>query len=260
MDLLPAFKQKGGDMVMFGSVRNVRIPLITTQQMREVDYLMTEKYGIRLLQMMENAGRNLAELARKLLGNSVQDRRVIVAVGQGNNGGGGMVAARHLYNWGARVVVAVESELLAGAPALQWKILKALPIEKRIGGADLRVLVDGEADLIIDALIGYGLSENPRGFTASLIRIINTLPLPVVSLDVPSGLDATTGVIYEPCIRATATMTLALPKTGLVQPEVRHVVGDLYLADIGVPDVVYRDIGVEVGAIFTHETLIRLED
>lgn len=201
---------------MFGSVRDVRIPLITTQQMREVDRLMTEKYGMQLLQLMENAGRNLVELVRKLLGSSVQDKHVIVAVGKGNNAGGGMVAARHLYNWGARVTIAAESELLSGAPALQWKSLKALPVDKRLGEAALQALVSRDADLIIDALIGYGLSKNPRGVTASLTRIINTLPLPVVSLDVPSGLDATTGDIYEPCIRATATMTLALPKTGLV--------------------------------------------
>ncbi|MBI3988905.1 MAG: NAD(P)H-hydrate epimerase [candidate division NC10 bacterium] len=225
-----------------------------------MDRLMVEKYGIQLLQMMENAGRNLAELSRGLLGNSVLDKHVIVAAGKGNNGGGGMVAARHLYNWGARVTIVLESEGLSGVPTLQWKVLKALPVEKQTGEEALQSLSGSKADLVIDALIGYGLSGKPRGLTARMIEKINTLSVPVVSLDVPSGLDATTGEIHDPCIRATATMTLALPKTGLVKPEARNVVGALYLADISVPDVVYREMGLRISPIFIHDTLIRIEE
>ncbi|MGQ9850748.1 MAG: NAD(P)H-hydrate epimerase, partial [Aggregatilineaceae bacterium] len=79
------------------------IPAITTAQMAEVDRLMIEEYGILLIQMMENAGRNLAEQARRMLGGDLTDRRIVVLCGAGNNGGGGMVAARHLHNRGARV-------------------------------------------------------------------------------------------------------------------------------------------------------------
>ena len=238
----------------------VRIPVITTQQMKEVDHLTVEKFGIQLLQMMENAGRNLAELSRRLLKNAILEKHVIVAVGKGNNGGGGMVAARHLYNWGARVTVLLESEELSGTPAIQWTILNKLLIEKKTGEAALQCLSSTKADLVIDALIGYGLSGKPRGLTARMIEKINALSVPVISLDVPSGLDATTGEIHDLCIRATATMTLALPKTGLVKPEARNVVGALYLADISVPDVVYREMGLRINPIFTHDTLIRIEE
>ena len=84
--------------------------------------------------------------------------------------------------------------------------------------------------------------------------------VPIVALDVPTGLDATIGEIYDPCIQASATMTLALPKTGLVKVETRKVVGTLYLADIGIPDVLYRDIGIEIEPFFIHDTIIRLTD
>ena len=85
-------------------------PAITTVQMRQVDHLMLEAYGISLLQMMENAGRNLAVLARRLLGASVTGRHIAILCGAGNNGGGGMVAARQLHNWGARVQVQLAAE------------------------------------------------------------------------------------------------------------------------------------------------------
>ena len=85
-------------------------PAITTAQKQRVDQLMTEAYGISLLQMMENAGRNLAALARRLHAGSVSDRRIAILCGAGNNGGGGMVAARQLHNWGARVQVQLAAE------------------------------------------------------------------------------------------------------------------------------------------------------
>ena len=229
--------------------------------MRRVDRLMVETYGIQLLQMMENAGRNLAELGRRLMGNSVLGKRVIVAAGKGNNGGGGMVAARHLSNWGATVTVLVEAPAaLSDVPALQWKTLMTLPIERMEGDAALEFLSADVGDLVVDALIGYGLAGNPRGWTAGMIEKINALSVPVVALDVPSGLDATTGEAYTPCIRATATMTLALPKTGLVKPKAKDFVGSLYLADIGVPPTLYREMGLDVGSIFIHEGLINLAE
>lgn len=91
-----------------------------------------------------------------------------------------------------------------------------------------------------------------------MIKQINMLGFPVVALDVPSGLDATTGKIYEPCIRANATLTLALPKTGLIKSEVKNVVGSLYLADISVPDVLYKELGLEIPLLFAQNSIIHL--
>jgi NAD(P)H-hydrate epimerase len=115
-------------------------------------------------------------------------------------------------------------------------------------------------DLIIDGLIGHSLSGAPKGPAAKLIRWANEQEVPVLALDVPSGLDATTGTAYSPCIRATATMTLALPKEGLRATGVEQYVGELYLADIGVPPALYASpsIGIEVGPLFAREDVIRL--
>lgn len=236
-----------------------QIPSVTADQMREVDRLMVEKYGIQLVQMMENAGANLARLVLRMLKNSASGKRVIVAAGKGGNGGGGLVAARHLSNWGARVSVLVESrKALAGVPALQFRALHRLPVETRTGNGALRWASRSRADIVVDALIGYSLSENPRGWASKMIQALNRRALPVVALDLPSGMDATTGAIYEPCIRAIATLTLALPKTGLRRPEARPWVGALYLADIGVPPALYREMGLGVPPLFVRDTVVRL--
>jgi NAD(P)H-hydrate epimerase len=140
-------------------------------------------------------------------------------------------------------------------PAQQYQIL------------DRMALVAGEifdlpaADLVIDAMIGYGLIGNPRGRTAEWIQQVNQAARPVLALDLPSGLEASTGLPGTPCVRAAATMTLALPKTGLFAPQAASVVGDLYLTGIGVPPELYAapSIGLTVEPIFAHDTLLPLE-
>lgn len=228
--------------------------------MREVDRLVVEVFGIQIIQMMENAGRNLAALVRFLLGDSVMGKYVVIAAGKGNNGGGGMVAARHLYNWGAGVTVLLPDEPLHNVAEIQRKIIERFPLVMKTGEAASRHLYDWKGDIIIDALIGYGLSGRPRGWVFKMINAINATNAPVVSLDIPSGLDASTGEICKPCVNASVTMTLALPKTGLLKPEARSVIGSLYLADIGIPDVLYKEIGIDVGPIFINDTIIKLYD
>lgn len=234
----------------------MQIPAISTQQMIEVDRLMVEAYGIQLIQMMENAGRSLAELSRRRLGGDVRSKRIAILCGAGNNGGGGMVAARHLQNWGAAVQVTVVPGpgRLKGVPARQWRILAALGLQSK-ADPDL-----AQADLVLDALIGYGLTGNPRGPVAAWIERINASGRPALALDVPSGLDGTSGVPASPCVRAAATLTLALPKTGLLSPQARPFVGDLYLADIGVPPQLYAapSLGLQVGPLFADDTILRL--
>ena len=112
--------------------------------------------------------------------------------------------------------------------------------------------------MILDALIGYGLTGDPRGPIAEWIERADAASRPILSLDTPSGLDETTGVPGLPCIRATATLTLALPKTGLLTPAARAFVGDLYLADISVPPELYRRLGWDVGPLFADDTIIRI--
>jgi len=231
---------------------SVSIPAVTTAQMAEVDRLMIETYSILLIQMMENTGRDLAEQARRMLDGRLTDRRIVVLCGTGNNGGGGMVAARHLHNRGAKVQAKLVADpaRLTDVPAHQWNILKVMRLTTE-DDPDL-----AQADLIVDALIGYGLSGNPRGAVAEWIERANASGRPIVALDTPSGLNATTGQPGSPCIRATATLTLALPKTGLLTPQARPFVGELYLADIGVPPELYRLLGIDVDRLFAEDTLI----
>jgi NAD(P)H-hydrate epimerase len=113
-------------------------------------------------------------------------------------------------------------------------------------------------NLVIDAMIGYGLTGDPRGHIADWIQHVNDAGRPVLALDAPSGLDTTTGFPGNPCIRATATMTLALPKTGLMTPEAYKYVGDLYLADISVPPQLYSKLGIEVPPIFIYDSIIKI--
>lgn len=227
--------------------------------MAEVDRLMVEEYGILLIQMMENAGRHLAALTRTLLKNRLYGNRIVVLCGTGNNGGGGMAAARHLSNWGAdvSVILAGPPDGLKTVPMHQWTILGHLPVDRRQYEGDM--IPDlSRAKLIIDALIGYGLSGNPRGPVAELIGAANESGRLVVSLDMPSGLDAATGIPGEPCIKADATLTLALPKTGLMTTEARDAVGDLYVADIGVPPTLYNQIGISVHNLFHDSGILQI--
>ena len=117
-----------------------------------------------------------------------------------------------------------------------------------------------EFDLVVDAVVGYSLSGPPRGESAHLIDLANELNSPILSLDTPSGVDTTAGVVHEPAVRATATLTLALPKEGLRSPQAAQHVGELYLADIGVPPVAYARHGLErdVGPLFHRSEILRV--
>lgn len=232
------------------------IPTLTTAKMIEVDRAMLEDYHIELIQMMENAGRALAELSRRWLGGAVKGHSVVILCGSGNNGGGGMTAARRLHNWGADVVVALtkSADELRGVPAHQLDILRRMKIPL-LDHASL----PPTPSLILDAIIGYSLSGPPRGAAAELIRWANIQTAPILSLDTPSGLDVTSGTAHDPTILATATLTLALPKQGLMTPEAKKYVGELYLADISVPPELYAKMGITVPPLFAESDIIRVE-
>jgi NAD(P)H-hydrate epimerase len=213
--------------------------------MREIDRLMVDELHIDLLQMMENAGRSLAELALSRFTPST----VTVLAGPGGNGGGGMAAARHLANRGTGVTVVLSRpDALTPVPAHQADVLRRM---------DLPMPRDPQpADLIVDALLGYSLRGDPSGRTAELITWVNAQSSPIVSLDTPSGLDVTTGRVGDPSVRATATLTLALPKRGLLGAE---TVGELYLADISVPPSLYERLGFRPPRPFGRVGVVRLE-
>ncbi len=232
------------------------VPSVTRDQMTEVDRLMVDFYGISLLQMMENAGRGLAIVAREhFLKGRVANKSVVVLAGTGGNGGGALVAARRLRIWGATVRVVLTR------PAAEYKGISAvqLSILQQMG-----VLIMSEphtgSELILDGLIGYSLKGAPQGRVADLIEWTNRQITPVLSLDLPSGLDADKGMVFPNCIRASATVTLALPKVGLLASNARPMAGEIFLADISVPRVLYNSpgLGLEVGHIFSEGDIIKI--
>ncbi len=235
------------------------VPYLTTEQMVEVDRAMIEDFDIDLPRMMENAGRNLAHLARdRFFDGDPRGKSVLVLAGPGGNGGGALVAARRLHGYGTVVgVVAVrEPAQMRDVPARQLGILENMGVPLIVGEMPPVRL----PDLIIDGLIGYSLKGAPRGLSAELIRWANASMVPILSLDAPSGLDTTTGTVFDPAVRATATMTLALPKEGLRASGASDVVGELYLADISVPPGLYaRDpLNLTVGPVFAKSDVVRL--
>lgn len=234
------------------------IPALTRAQMIAVDRAMVEDYGILLLQMMEHAGRHLAHLARTwLLDGDPRGKRVVVLAGTGGNGGGALVAARRLHMWGAHVAVVLTKEMSAFSEVPAHQLAIVLRLGLHVVGAE-QVARLGPADVVLDGVIGYSLSGPPRGAAVELIRWANGQAAPILALDTPSGLDAGSGAIHNPAVRAAATMTLALPKSGLLTAEAAPYVGELYLADIGVPPQLYAGLGLEVGPLFAQDDILRL--
>jgi NAD(P)H-hydrate epimerase len=228
--------------------------------MVEVDRAMIEDYGIDLVRMMENAGRNLAHLARaRFLGGDPRGKRIVVLAGTGGNGGGALVCARRLHNYGADVAVIVTraDERFNRVPGEQLQILRRMDVPvapaQTVTGANT-------PSLIVDGVIGYSLKGAPRGAAAELIRWANAQQAPILALDTPSGVDATTGTVFHPAIRAAATMTLALPKQGLRAPRVEEHVGELFLADISVPPALYSTLALDIAVkdLFAVSDIVRL--
>ena len=170
-----------------------------------------------------------------------------------------MVCARRLVGSGAivQVVLSRAREAFATVPGHQLSILHKMGVPCSVAGE-----YDGPAavDLVVDGLIGYSLEGSPRGTAADLIRWANQQDSPVLSLDVPSGIDAGSGEVFDPAVRATATLTLALPKNGL--RAAGDSVGELYLADIGVPPSLFASPSLAlppVGPIFATGEIVRLK-
>lgn len=247
------------------SIPAISVPAVTAGQMAEVDRLAVDVYGITLLQMMEQAGSHLASLAAREVGGDPRDRRVVVAVGPGNNGSGGLVAARHLVNRGARVqvVLARPARRLSEAGRHQLSTLLEMGVSCCMAVYDIsQAEIDDElaaADLVIDAVLGYRGRGTPHDEVATLIERIMPARDRLLSLDLPSGADADTGQAGPVSVHSRATMTLALPKVGLLTPAGLERAGHLYLADIGLPAALYARMGLTVGTPFASGRIVGVE-
>ena len=228
---------------------------LTPDQMREVDRLAEADFGIAPIQLMEVAGLQTARVAREMLGPDLGSRAVCILAGKGNNGADGMVAARRLAGWGAsvRVLTSFAVAEASGLGAVQATAANAAGVAVEPWSASTPA-----AELYIDALLGFGAAGAPRGVVAEMIEWLNALKgARVLALDLPSGLDAATGDTPGGCARATTTITLAAPKCGMLQREGRQVVGDLFVADIGIPPALLRVVGVDPRGLFESSDLQR---
>ena len=229
------------------------IPVVNEYQMREVDRIAVEDFGLSILQMMENAGRTMALNIIEMLGKGT-GTEITIAAGTGGNGGGGICCARHLHNHGFSVSLLLTKDTsdYKGPAQTQLEPLLKSGVYPH-PSEDSRKAIS-KAEIVVDALIGYGLKFSPRGTTAKYIELINEYAKRVVSLDLPSGVDATTGETPGLHIRAERTLTLALPKSGLTN----LVSGEIYLADIGIPPEVYHSLGIHFDPFFGERYYIRL--
>lgn len=241
------------------------IPAVTAAQMAEVDRAAVSSYGISLLQTMELVGSHLAEVVHLELGGDLRGRAVVVVAGPGNNGAGGLAAARHLANRGARVhaVLARPAGRMTEAGRHQLAILLAMQTDCCVMTYDLHdddlVRLLAGADVVVDAVLGYDVRGAPRGEVERLIGFVGETGCPIVSLDVPSGMDPDTGEAPGAVVTADATLTLALPKTGLLTTAGRARSGRLYLGDLGLPTGLYASLGFDVRTPFATDRIVRLD-
>jgi len=213
--------------------------LLTTAQMGRADRLAVEA-GVESLLLMENAGRAVANEVRRLVGGGA---RVTILCGPGNNGGDGFVAARYLREDG------VEARVGLLAPLTVLKGDAAVMAQRWKGTSEpLSAVMLDESDVIVDALFGAGLARPLDGEAAAAVEAMNASGKPVVAVDVPSGVDGTTGAFAGPVIHARRTVTFFRRKTGHLLLPGKFLCGPVTVADIGIPETVLREIAPQTWA------------
>ncbi len=216
---------------------------LTREQVREIDRLSIARYHIPGIVLMENAARAVADVAWEMIGRT-RGRCVRIDCGPGNNGGDGLAVARHLHNRGAIVDVscaAAGSREYAGDAAMNYQIATAMGLIDRFTDRP-------PPDLIVDALFGTGLDRPLAGEAAVFVDSINRSGVPVLAVDIPSGLDCDTGEPLGPCVRANCTVTFVAEKAGLANPLARQYLGEITIGDIGCPQAVIQH-ALQIGVL-----------
>jgi ADP-dependent NAD(P)H-hydrate dehydratase / NAD(P)H-hydrate epimerase len=233
------------------------VQVTTAAEMRELDRLAIETYGVPGIVLMENAG---AQVARILWQEypDLKARRVAALCGRGNNGGDGFVIARYLHTRGVPVSVFITGDLadIRGDAGAHLDMLRragvapeAVQTSESAGALGARLV---EHDLLIDALLGTGLKAEVSGVVRQVIAAMNASGKPIIAVDIPSGLSADVGALLGEHVRADLTVTMALPKRGLLlYPAAEHV-GRLVVVDIGFPRVMLEHAAVRCHVLEPH--------
>ena len=213
--------------------------VLTRQQVRDVDRRAIGEFGLLGVVLMENAGRNAAELLRSF----GIDGRVAICCGKGNNGGDGFVIARHLENAGVdvRVLMCVPREELSGDAAVNFRVLERARTPVVPPPVSWRQEL-AEVDWIVDALLGTGTQGSIRDPYLAVIEAINQSEKKVFAVDLPSGMDCDTGKPLGCCVRATKTATFVARKPGFDTAGASEWTGDIHVIDIGVPRTLLLDL------------------
>ena len=219
--------------------------VVTSQQMREIDRKAIEENNLSGRILMENAGFRIFQSLKNIYPD-LRLKKIIIFSGSGNNGGDGFVVARHLYDYGVKVKVFLLAPFnkIKGEAEENLNILNKMGVElietETVKLEEIQRTVRN-SDLIIDAILGTGLQGKVTGLKAKIIDSINIIKKEVVAIDVPSGLDADTGKIEGPCIKAAHTITLALPKIGLLIFPGASYAGKVMVEDIGIPSYLLKN-------------------
>lgn len=214
--------------------------LLNAEEMKNIDNRAMQEHMIPGIILMENAGIRTVELIEDMLEN-LSNSKVIILVGKGNNGGDGLVIARHLINAGANVdtFLFCSPTKLNNDPLINYNILAGMTdsIYQLYSDEDLDRLMLSfiSADLIVDAIYGIGFKGSLGEFEAQVVKMANWSKAPIVSVDIPSGVEADTGRVHGEAIKASHTVTFALPKIGLIMEPGKNYTGNLTVADISIP-------------------------
>jgi NAD(P)H-hydrate epimerase len=227
---------------------------LNAEEMKQMDYLAVEEFNLPIKDLMSQAGKSIAEVAQQVL----KKGKIVAVSGKGNNGGDAIHAARLLNEKGLKtvLVLAFPEEELNDEAKRELKDFKAAGLNARVfsDSVTLERILAG-ADLIIDGLLGFGLSGEPRGKAAELIELINAAGKKVLAVDVPSGFDLMQGKPSKICVHANYTVTLTAPKKGLLHSEKS---GQVFLVDIGFPDEAYAKFGLDKEKLFQSKQIVKM--
>ncbi len=207
---------------------------LTRAQVREIDRRSIEEFHIPGEVLMENASRALADVAQEMLARA-ENQTILILCGGGNNGGDGLAAARHLHNAGCDVQIALTTDpaRYQKEALINWQIVQAMRLPTM--QATTALIETTEASLIIDAIFGTGLTQPPRAPFGQFVAALDQRSIPILAVDIPSGLDCDTGRPLGPCVRATRTITFVAEKIGFACVEAQPYLGRVTVAGIGCP-------------------------
>lgn len=232
--------------------------VVKPEEMSIIDKTAIEEYGIPGIVLMENAALSVVEEIKNSLG-SLSEKKVIIFAGKGNNGGDALAVARHLHNRGAFVNVYIigEADAIKGDARINLDIIRKMglkPVELKgqhinINYISNMMLYINEADMIVDGILGTGLKGEVTGIVSDIVKIINESGKYILSIDIPSGLNGSTGKIMGTCVKADKTVTFGLPKIGLLLHPGCEYAGRVIVADIGIPHNIIHSMNIKSNLI-----------